>query len=226
MITTNVIHRVFRVRYGTAEGTAFSIDVDDREYLVTAKHVVSSISESDLLDVFSNGRWINMRVSLVGHAQAETDISVLARDRRLTPPGLPLEPSRDGLTYGQDVYFLGFPYGFVGSYVLGENGYPLPFVKRATLSLFDGLTLFLDGQNNPGFSGGPVIFSKPFQNRFSVAGVISAFRAVTEPVYRDRNKTDLTYTYNTGIIVAHSIDSVLPIARAHPIGALVRTDND
>jgi hypothetical protein len=136
MITANVIHRVFRVRYGRGEGTAFAIEIDHREYLVTAKHLVSGLVQQDRLGVFSNGRWSEVPISLVGHADGETDISVLASGGMLAPPGLPLEPTRDQLVYGQDVYFLGFPYGFVGSHLLGPSGYPLPFVKRATLSVF------------------------------------------------------------------------------------------
>lgn len=221
MITANVIHRVFRVRYRLAEGSAFAIEIDHREYLVTAKHLVPGLLQQDRLGVFSNGRWSEIPISSVGHADGETDISVLASGGMLAPPGLPLEPTRDELVYGQDVYFLGFPYGFVGSHLLGPSGYPLPFVKRATLSLFDGLTLFLDGHNNPGFSGGPVVFSRSSQNRFKVAAVISGFRAVSEPVYKQQATTDLTYNYNTGIIVAHCIDSALQIARANPIGAPV-----
>jgi S1-C subfamily serine protease len=220
MITTNVLHRIFRIRFGAAEGTAFVIDVDGREYLVTAKHVVEGMSGSDRVGVFSNARWDEFPVSLVGHADGDVDISVLAGNRTLVPSGLPLEPTRYGLTYGQDVYFLGFPYGFLGSYILGESGFPLPFVKRATLSLFEGRILFLDGHNNPGFSGGPVVFTVQGNNAFRVAAVVSGYRAVAEPVYEGGLETGLTYNHNTGIIVTHGIDSAVEIARANPIGAI------
>lgn len=221
MITANVLHRVFRIRYGASEGTGFAIDVDGREYLVTAKHEVAGMSGEDRIDVFSNGMWREFPVTLVGHADGEVDVSVIAGNRTLAPLSLPLEPTRDGLTYGQDVYFLGFPYGFLGSYMLGDNGFPLPFVKRATLSLFDGRMLFLDGHNNPGFSGGPVVFTARGDNAFRVAAVISGYRAIAEPVYEGGLETGLTYNHNTGIIVTHGIDSAVEIARANPIGAAV-----
>ena len=63
--------------------------------------------------------------------------------------------------YGQDVYFLGFPYGLHGDMSALSNDLPFPFVKKGIISLFhnDGVNrIYLDGHNNPGFSGGPVVF--------------------------------------------------------------------
>ena len=218
MITSNVVHRVFRIRYGGSAGTGFTIEVEGREYLVTAKHVVQLLGGSDEIDVFSNGDWSPHEVNLVGHAPDDADISVLAATQRLTPPDLPMGTTHEGLTYGQDAYFLGFPYGFLGKFILGESGYPLPFVKKATLSLFDDKKLFLDGHNNPGFSGGPVVFTEPTKHEYKVAAVISGYRAVEEPVYDGARESGLTYQYNTGIIVAHAIDWALDLIHANPIG--------
>ncbi len=218
MITSNVIHRVFRIRFGRSEGTAFTIEVGQREYLITARHVVESIQDSMEIEVFSNGIWTPLRVNLVGHAPGNVDVSVVAASRRLTPPNLPMEATHKGITYGQDVYFLGFPYGFLGKYIFGPEGYPLPFVKKATLSQFDGKVFLLDGHNNPGFSGGPVVFAEPFTLNYKVAAVISGYKAVQEPVYAGGQPSNLTYLYNTGIIVSHSIDSTMEMIRANPIG--------
>ena len=57
MIPANAIHRVFRIRFGDWSGTAFTNDVENREYLVTARHVVDGMSDSDELMVFPNGDW-------------------------------------------------------------------------------------------------------------------------------------------------------------------------
>ena len=96
-------------------------------------------------------------------------------------------------------------------------------VPPATLSLFDGRMLFLDGHNNPGFSGGPVVFTVRGNNVFRVAAVVSGYRAIAEPVYENGLETGLTYNHNTGIIVTHGIDSAVEIAWANPIGAAVAT---
>ena len=217
MITANVIHRVFRISTGTSSGTAFTIDVNGREYLITAKHVVENLAGTTSLDIYSNTRWVSLAVEVVGHAQGEIDISVLAAHQQLTRPGLPLEPTSAGVVYGQDAYFLGFPYNIVPRYIFEAGGYPLPLVKRATVSSFDQSEFLLDGHNNPGFSGGPVVFQPPGKTEFRVAAVVSGFQAVPAPIFaNDVEETNLSYEYNTGIIVAHSIDHALELINARP----------
>ncbi len=132
--------------------------------------------------------------------------------------GLPLEATSEGLIYGQEVYFLGFPYGIVGKHIFAPSGYPLPLVKRATVSLFDGTMYLLDGHNNPGFSGGPVVWKAPGTERFKVAAVISGYRYVDEPVYDVAGTAPFKYRYNTGIIVSHGVEAALDLIAARPIG--------
>ena len=43
MVTVNVHMRVYRIRRGKFEGTCFAIDVDGRQYMVTANHVVPDL---------------------------------------------------------------------------------------------------------------------------------------------------------------------------------------
>lgn len=194
--------------------------MDGKQYLVTARHIVVDLQPDGNIQVFSNGAWVPLPVQLVGHASGDVDISVMAPGRLLTPPNLPMEPisERARITYGQDVYFLGFPYGFLGEYIFGPNGYPMPFVKKAIVSLFDGPVFLLDGHNNPGFSGGPVVFTEPGANEFKVAAVISGYQAVREPVYEGAVETTLTFQHNTGIIVTYAINPALELIRENPIG--------
>jgi hypothetical protein len=222
VITANIIHRVFRIKIGDAEGTAFTIDFNGREYLVTAKHVADGIDAEREIGIYAGAGWTDLRVQLVGHATGDVDISVLAAREQLTPSNLPMPATSSGVTYGQDVHFLGFPYGYLGKYVLGPRGYPLPFVKRAAVSLLDDTLLLLDGHNNPGFSGGPVVFRKPNEPLFSVAAVISSYRFEDEPIYSGMDSTFLTYQYNTGIIEAYSIDIALKLVASNPIGCPTR----
>lgn len=221
MITANVIHRVFRIQCGTARGTAFTLDVHGRQYLVTARHVVHGLQGNADISLFSNGAWASLPVRLVGHGSADIDISVMAPSRLLTLGTLPMEPMDKGVIYGQDVYFLGFPYDFIGKHIFGPDGYPLPFVKKATVSLFDGAVFFLDGHNNPGFSGGPVIFTEPSSREYKVAAVVSGYQAVSESVYAGHERTPLTYQYNTGIIVTHAINGALKLVEDNPIGITI-----
>lgn len=220
MITANVIHRVFRLQWNGSQGTTFTVDVNNRQYLVTARHVLAEFDTDGVIKVFASGEWVPMPVELVGHAPGDVDITVLAPNRRLTPTDLPMKPlGQDArLTYGQDVYFLGYPYGFLGRYIFGPDGYPMPFVKKAVVSLFDGAVFYLDGHNNPGFSGGPVVFQEAGSQEFKVAAVVSGYQAVSEPVFHGPSDTGLTVSHNTGIIVTHAINGALDLIKRNPIG--------
>ena len=57
MITTNVIQRTFHIRYGGLTGTAFAIDREGKQYLITAKHVVPDIATGSAMDIFHDKRW-------------------------------------------------------------------------------------------------------------------------------------------------------------------------
>jgi len=225
MITSNVVHRVLRIRHGTSSATAFALDVDGRQYIVTARHAVETLADPGNVDIFAKGEWQPNSVRLVGHAPGDRDISVLTLDRQIVPTQLSMEPTSKGVIYGQDVFFLGFPYGLLGKFMLAEHGHPLPLVKRATVSLFETSEVFLlDGHNNPGFSGGPVVFTVPGTNEYKVFAVISGFKSVDQnvlaggqPAYAGGQQA-LVVPSNTGIIVAWAIDFAVELARANPIG--------
>ena len=157
-------------------------------------------------------------MKLVGHAQGDVDVAILAADRLLTPSGLPMAATNEGLIYGQDVCFFGFPYGLVGQVAFGSEGHPLPFVKKATVSLLDHRRLFLDGHNNPGFSGGPVVFKNPVHQGYKVAAVISGYQAAKEPIYEGSQITNLSYQDNTGIIEAYTVSWAVDLIKGNPIG--------
>ena len=158
-------------------------------------------------------------MTTVGHASGEVDISVLAPFERLTPTRpLPLPASSEGLVYGQEAFFLGFPYG-IGDRFLRETGHPVPFVKRVTVSTLFGKPYLLDGHNNPGFSGGPVVFCSPGRKEFQVASVVSGYRWASAPVRDQGNKgTEFHLRGNTGIVVAYDANEAIALIRANPKG--------
>jgi hypothetical protein len=51
MITSNVIQRVFHLKFGTGTGTCFAIDFEGRQYLVTAKHVVYGLIDKQEVEI-------------------------------------------------------------------------------------------------------------------------------------------------------------------------------
>lgn len=227
VITSNVIQRTFHIQYKKKIATAFFIDIDQRQYLVTARHVVSDIFSDTTISILHDRKWREITVKLVGHAPGEADISVLALPFRISGADLTLHTTAAGLTIGQDVYFLGFPFGMFGTIGQENNAYPVPFVKKAIVSCFEfnekyGLhRIFLDGHNNPGFSGGPVVFFEDATEEFKVAAVISAYRYHPKPVFEGSTALEnYSIQENTGIIFSYGIGYAVKIVQQNPIGAL------
>jgi S1-C subfamily serine protease len=227
MITSNVLHRVFRLGVGESTGTCFTIDIEEKQYVVTARHLIEGWEPNQKFHIFHDNQWKEIELSLVGRCEGEIDIAVLAAPIHLSP-ALPLPATAGGIVWGQDVYFLGFPYGWYGEIGSMNRNFPMPFVKKAVLSCTyikdDGVQhFFLDGHNNPGFSGGPVVFKEPNKTEYKVASVISGYRYTNEPVFADGREVPLAYRYNTGIIVSYGIKHALDLINANPIGLPVKT---
>jgi len=223
MITSNVISRIFYIAHNSTSGTAFTIEIDGRQYLISARHIFEHVHNSLTVSIFHETQWKDIDLRLIGHGAEDIDISVLSADFQLSPTHQ-LEPTSRGIAYGQDVYFLGFPYGTFGKLGKINRNFPLPFVKKGILSAMQMMSvdkseiLYIDGHNNPGFSGGPVIFKQPNSNNFKVAAVISGYQWVPEPVYMGDVQTKLSYQYNTGIIVSYGIRHAVDIIRSNPYG--------
>jgi hypothetical protein len=95
------------------------------------------------------------------------DIAVLIPPEQLTM-STHMDAAPDSPVFGQDVYFVGFPFGqateFSGSTI--EITFPLGYVKRALISAMKvtgtgenaNVRLILDGQNIGGFSGSPIVY--------------------------------------------------------------------
>ncbi len=219
IVTMNILQRVFHISYGNGTGTCFAIDVDGKQYLVTARHIVPSIGDSDVVQIFHDGKWKVLSVRLVGHAPGEVDITVLAPAIQISSHPVVIN---QGLYYSQDVFFLGFPYGFTHGHEGVLDNYPIPFIKKATVSSMGDRknddAIYLDGHNNPGFSGGPVVHVDTKTGDMVIAGVISGYVETQEPVYDAQSQAVLNYGYNTGIIRAYLVGYAIKLIRANPIG--------
>ncbi len=261
-VSANVLRRTLEIRVGGPTGitgTAFTLDVDSREYLVTAKHVVEKLNHRDTIEISVRiDQWERIDVA-VYPCEGDADIAVLIPPRQLTV-NFPLEPSSGaGVFAGQDVYFVGFPFGassFAESvYVNQLNGeYPMPIVKKAAYSgTFEskGKTpvILLDGYNNHGFSGAPMVFHEV--NRqidattpFYIFGVVSGFVPELVKVVKPepiRNGEDVSKVeswrlgtpgtilrdteqfvpLNTGIVRGYPIRYALDMIHLHPEGPVV-----
>ena len=221
MITNNVIQRVFRIQAGLVTGSAFALDYAGRQYCITARHLFEKTGPPNAVRIYHDGQWKDLPVTLVGFGANDIDIAVLAPTVQLAPT-YPLEPMT-GLTIGQQVFFLGFPLGMmsVGSEINRE--FPIPLVKSGVFSGAEGKplkTLWVDGHNNPGFSGGPLVCAKGQASArdYEVAGVISGYRLSMLPVHDQLGNEIGALPENSGIVVAYAIKPAIDLIKANPIG--------
>ncbi|NIF29177.1 trypsin-like peptidase domain-containing protein [Pantoea sp. Tr-811] len=225
MVPRSILTRTFHVLHCGGIGTAFTIDVDGRQYLATAEHVVKGLASGSSISVHRNGSWQEVAIGEVWHSTTGADVSLLS----LKEPLSPSEPIGLGTSasyyLSQQIYFLGFPFGLHMEAAQINNGFPVPFVKTGIISSFSPKSggsqlIYCDGYNNPGFSGGPIVVITP-QNQVFVIGVVSGYRYNEDPVMLNGADTGLTYRANTGLVIGWGIDELVVQARAAKSGALI-----
>lgn len=232
-----VLHHQMNDQTIFSYATAFSLDVENKQYLITASHVIKFIGNEGTIDIFHDSQWKPIDINVVGRGDANhsaTDVAVLAATCHLDPshPGTyyQLKTTTTSFVFGQQVYFCGFPYDLYTE-IEKNNGYPVPMIKGALISGTIKKTgmpeLFvLDGHNNPGFSGGPVAFQPEGGQtpEFQVIGVVSGYHVNHAPViYQDRSTgqqqaTKLVSRENAGIILCPSIKQAIDMIERKPIG--------
>lgn len=229
------LDRVLPIRLGNASGTCFVVDVDNRQYLITARHVISQTPFDGKLEIFSKGSWHSIKAHLILPRNEETDVAALAPENIImSKVEFPLGAA--GVVLGQKVYFLGYPFGLASRSRQRDDF--IPFVKAGILSAIDGrdksgIVVYVDGHNNPGFSGGPVIFSNlNHGNTLQIASVISGYRnqpsqvfekeiPVTDQPTPESKTQKLQFVQeNSGIVISFSLDPLLEAIKERPIGPL------
>jgi hypothetical protein len=240
--TNNVFFRVAMIQSQYGRGTTFSIDVDQREYWITAKHIITGsehppygtvdTTKQVSLKILDPGateeRWVTVPFSVI---DAGIDVDIVA----LAPPNPLLRnpiatASFEGaqLLLGGDCTFLGFPFG--GGWRMNfdaTHSYWMPFVKHCSISSLPGNhVMILDGINNHGFSGGPVLYQTgPDQKIMGVisgymqepAEVLPSAQRLRRPLQAPPNRPGHV-NLNSGFIVAYFIDPVIAAIRKNPIG--------
>ncbi len=81
-LTSNVLRRVFLIKVDNNEGTAFTIEVDGRQYVVTAKHMVTSTANGAKTTVrmMRKDGWKALKVTVL-KCDDPVDIAVLVPPR-------------------------------------------------------------------------------------------------------------------------------------------------
>ena len=213
IVNTNILTRVLHLKIGEMTGTAFTVEVDGRQYLITAKHLTGE-SGIEELEIWQEG-WHRFKVSVVGMGTGREDVAVLSTDRVLTQT-LPIDVGSGRITVGQNVRFLGFPLGIATDYIMEQEGMRLPLVKGGILSgmKFENKVswLLVDGHNNGGFSGGPVVFKLLGSEKavWKITGVISGYQIEGVNVRDQAGRIIGSAEGNSGILHRH-------VARRFPI---------
>jgi hypothetical protein len=122
--TINLFQRVMMIAYKNQRGTAFSIDVDGREYWVTARHILTGAKNKPygvfpektvdvkLLNPGGDGEeWLSEKFAVLQPA-ADVDVVVLVGAALILADVHPSPPatSQDAIL-GGSCEFLGFAYG-------------------------------------------------------------------------------------------------------------------
>lgn len=190
-VTTNVYYRVLMIQTTNGQGTGFTLDVDGRQYLITARHMVTGLQPEDTIKVRKYDsshqlKWVDFKVKIF-KCDDPVDIAVLVPREQLTISVLPMDPNvSGGPIFGQDVFFVGFPFGMANE-ILGstlEMTSPFAYVKRAIVSGIRAAKIgetvsveyVLDGYNIGGFSGSPVVYRPNGNGDLQVTAVISGFK--------------------------------------------------
>jgi S1-C subfamily serine protease len=101
---------------GNEGGTAFAIDYKGKIYLVTARHVVDGVENSDVtLEMRRSNKWEDYHtLKTIYPSSPDVDIAVFSTNETATQPfgvGLAGTTSGIGVTFGQVVWFIGYPFG-------------------------------------------------------------------------------------------------------------------
>lgn len=227
MVSREILDRVFRLVcrsvYGEDRGTAFTMECNGSQFLVTARHMFGRLGfpkEGTIELLTEDGRYTPYEVDIRYPADPEVDIAVMRPKHHQHISQV--YPNRNGsgeLIFGQDVFFLGFPYEYDESLMsFPDSKRPVPFIKKACFSgrFSDGhACMAFDGHNNPGFSGGPVCYKSidTPDGTMSIAAVISGYRFEKQDVLDESGRPTGNYVKsNTGIIFAYDIREAVRVA--------------
>jgi S1-C subfamily serine protease len=212
-VPTEILLRTQFIKGPSEEGTAFTVDYKGKVYIVTARHVVAGVPmQNATIQEWRDGEWKDYRtVKTIYPSSSDVDIAIFETTETVDKPFSISAYSDTGATFGQQVWFLGYPFGIFTHGATGDNtSLVAPFIKRGTMSAIDAtnrdaVVLYIDGFNNPGFSGGPIVFWDFTKRTYEILGVVQGYREDAAKVLINGRHVDTQILVNTGILVAYDI---------------------
>jgi hypothetical protein len=223
-LTDAITQRVFFLRHGQSFGSGFALDFGDRQYLITARHVLEDVAADNMVSIHVKSQWFHAPVNWIEIGNSIDAIvlvfpQLLAKGKQFEPGG--------SFVYGQDVYFLGFPFGW-NAYLMPEQLFPTPFAKRGIVSGWsddENDVFYIDGQSNSGFSGGPVVAIDANTGKPSVIGLVHGSIMTLEPVSPatetdtvQQNGEEHLVRSDAGIVKAFNLRAILEAIKQNPVG--------
>ena len=222
--TAETMANTFNIHGDRSTGTCFLVLKNGMQYFVTAAHLFNPSHKSGdkvPIQMLIQNQLQSFDAKVYFHRDRKVDIAIFKLSEKVLQhielpeefiqyhdllqnvfqsTGISLDSTF--LAFGIEVFFYGFPLGNLGTEVLGIK---LPLVKRAIVSgsvKYNGINVIvLDGHNNLGFSGGPVVVYDPGSQKMSIVGVISGY--VPEPIDVQYKGDKLSVNDNSGIIVCY-----------------------
>lgn len=222
MVQTDIICRVVRILHNNNLGTAFTVERNGVQFLVTAKHLFRkdnfpSFTSIELL-INRNYQLFGVEVKYPINPQIDIAVMKLNQEQDLTPRYNTIYTT-EGVILGQDVFFVGFPFEYEQLLQpFPGSDKPIPVVKKACMSAIlqdETHSILLDGYNNPGFSGSPVCYknARSTKTEMQILGVVSGYRNGKQPVFDENdNQTSFYVKENSGIILVSDIKYAIQIA--------------
>lgn len=212
-----ILESTFNIFYNEVNGTSFIVNGNNGQYLITAKHIFgNTIVDRSSVEVIIKGGQIDQKITcnVFFNENSQVDIAVLQLKTQVINGRL--LPLKRGESYflAQQCLFLGFPLFQLGTQT--QSG-KVAFVKKAIVSALyeeNGTEIMLlDGHNNPGFSGGPIItYSETMEKQF-IIGVISGYFYQKNNLKIDNGitKETIQINENSGIIISYASGYILDI---------------
>jgi hypothetical protein len=213
----------YNIQVDKTTATCFMVTKDKEQFFITAAHLFTATQKSGSLtpiQILIQNQWRSLNAKVYFHTNRKIDIAliilpeIVLQDLEFPEQLSQLDSAAkiaqgEGISlapvfanFGKEVFFYGFPLGNMGTELFGIK---FPLVKKAIVSGFVKNTgidvLLLDGHNNLGFSGGPVVAYNISSKKMCVVGVISGY--VPEPIDVQYKGDMLSVKDNSGIIVCY-----------------------
>jgi hypothetical protein len=210
-VPEEILNRTFNIKIGNNLGTAFKIDHHSKVYLVTARHMTAGLPTGETtIQVRHGDVWMDYRiVNTIFPSSNDVDIAVFETTEKVSQPfEVAVATDGEGVTLGQPVWFLG--YAFTEGLRSRFRNAEYPFIKKGLASAIDttnpeAILLYIDGFNNHGFSGGPIVYWDFKSHAYRICGVVKGYRDDTAKIKVNGVEVDTNLLVNSGILVGYDI---------------------